>query len=128
MVQVSLARGWDLEVDRGPDWLFVRPLPLGDSRTDLPSLAEQVAALLEQTLVHRLVLDLSTIDRFDAELIDQLCRLHQRIHAAEGLMRVCGLSPVNEQLLRKHDRAGLIAHYCDREAAVMGEDRPRQPR
>jgi anti-anti-sigma regulatory factor len=128
MVLVTVARGWDLEVDRGPDWLFVRPRPIEGSAGDSPTLAEQVWGLLEQTLIHRLVLDLSEIDRLDSKLIDQLLWLQKRIHAHEGIMRVCGLSSQNEQVLRDHPDAGQIAHYRDREAAVMCQDRPRQPR
>ena len=48
MVQVSAVRGWDLEVDRGPDWLFVCPRPLTKDTTDRGLLADQVWALWDQ--------------------------------------------------------------------------------
>ncbi|MGD9722794.1 MAG: hypothetical protein AB7O59_15780 [Pirellulales bacterium] len=127
MVQVSVARGWDLEVDRGPDWLFVRPLAFDRALDDAPSLGEQIWGLLEQTLTHRLVLELGGLS-LDEKLIAQILQLQERVHAHDGIMRVCGLSAENEQLLRSHDVDGQIALYCDREAAVMCQDRPRQPR
>jgi anti-anti-sigma regulatory factor len=128
MVLVTTARGWDFEVDRGPDWLFIVARPIEGHADGSPTLAEQVWGLLEQTLTHRLVIDLSQIDRLDEKLIEQLAWLNHRIHAQDGMMRICGLSPKDEALLREHDVEGHIAHYCDREAAVMGQDRPRQPR
>jgi anti-anti-sigma regulatory factor len=128
MVQVSVARGWDLEIDRGPDWLFVRPRPVGAGAPDAPALGEQVLALLEQAMMHRLVLELDDIEHLDARLIDQLVLLNDRIHAREGIMRICGLSAANQRLLRERHLEGQIAHYCDREAAVMCQDRPKRPR
>jgi anti-anti-sigma regulatory factor len=128
MVQVSGARGWDLEVERGPDWLFVRPIWVGSDTGNKPSLAPHVWSLLEQTLMHRLVLDLSNVDRFDTGLFEQLVWLQKQIHDREGIMRICGLSSGDQELLRKLCADGQIAHYCDREAAVMGYDHPRHPR
>lgn len=128
MVQAYAVPGWHLEVDRGPDWLFVRPRPLDSTGTSKHELGEQVWALLEQTLVHRLVLEMADIDRLDAKLIKQLLWLREQVCARNGIMRICGLSPQNEALLRKYDLQCQIAHYCDRESAVMGQDSPRRPR
>ena len=128
MVQVSAARGWEFEVDRGPDWLIVRPRRLDRASKDSPSLAEQVWALLERSLTRRLVLELGDVDPLDETLVGELLQLHQRIVVSEGTMRVCGLSPQNERLLHKHSPAVHITNHCDREAAVKGEIRPRHPR
>ncbi len=128
MVHVSSAHGWDLAVDRGPDWLFVRPIRLGAAGDEQSSLAHEVWCLLEQTLMHRLVLELDDIPSLDVELVEQLLWLQQRIHGHEGIMRICGLAPANRQLLHKLDTEGQLAVYCDREAAVMCNDRPRLPR
>ncbi|MEX2114823.1 MAG: hypothetical protein WD845_16640 [Pirellulales bacterium] len=128
MVQAYAVPGWHLEVDRGPDWLFVRPRPLDADAKDACELGEQLWALLEQTLTHRLVLELADLDRLDAKLVKQLLWLRERITACDGIMRICGLTPANEAFLRSYDLAGHIAHYCDRESAVMGHDSPRRPR
>jgi anti-anti-sigma regulatory factor len=128
MVQAYAVPGWHLEVDRGPDWLFVRPRPLDPADKASYELGEQIWALLEQTFVHRLVLEMADVERLDAKLIKQLLWLREQIHACEGIMRICGLSPQNEALLRKFDLEGQIAHYCNRESAVMGQDAPRRPR
>jgi hypothetical protein len=128
MAQVVAARGWDFEVDRGPDWLFVRPRQLTGASKESSTLSEQVWGLLEQTLAHRLVLDMTQAGSMNAALVEQLHWLNERVHGHEGIMRVCGLSPADQAFLRKHDPEGQIATYCDCEAAVMGQDRPRLPR
>src|SRR5262245_34919438 len=98
MTQVTLARGWDLEVERGPDWLFVRPQCSG-SAADAPPLADEVWALLEKSLTHRLVLELDDIDLLTSHLIGQLMWLRKRIHSHDGIMRLCGLSAYNAAVL-----------------------------
>jgi hypothetical protein len=90
-------------------------------------LADQVWSVLEQTLMHRLVLELADVS-VDEALVEQLHELQRRVHSHEGIMRVCCLSSENERKLRKYDVAGQLACYCNREAAVMGHARPRLPR
>ena len=128
MVQVSLAHGWDLGVERGPDWLFVQPRCSGEVAGGERELAEQVWLLLEQNRTYRLVLELDAIDCLLPELIDQLASLQKRIHAHDGTLRICGLSEENARLLHDSERSSLLPQFCNRESAVMGRARPRQPR
>ena len=129
MVQVTSARGWDLEVEIGPNWLFVRPRPLEEIEpSGRAMLAEQVLALLDQTLIDRLVLELGEIDHLDGDLIEQLYWLQSRIHERDGILRICGLTGDNALRLRDHEFGAHLPHYRDREAAILGEDRPKQPR
>jgi anti-anti-sigma regulatory factor len=127
MVQAYAVPGWHFEVDRGPDWLFVRPRPLGADASSA-ELGEQLWSLLEQSLTHRLVLELADVDRLDAKLVKQLLWLREQIQGHDGILRLCGLSAQNEAFLRTYDHSGSIAHYGDRESAVMGQDSPRRPR
>ena len=128
MVQVSLAQGWDLDVERGPDWLFVQPRCSDDGTSGEFELAEHLWSLLEQNLTHRMVLELGAIVCLTPGLIDQLASLQKRIHAHDGTLRICGLSVKNESLLDDSEWSSLLPHFCDREAAVMGQARPRHPR
>jgi anti-anti-sigma factor len=129
MAQASLAHcGWDFEVERGPDWLFVRPRLQSSSAADSRDFAEQVWALLEQHLTHRLVLELGGVELIDSSLVGQLVRLYKRIHSHEGMMRVCELSPTNESVLRACRLDGHFPQYRNREDAVMGNSQPRHPR
>jgi len=61
---VQIAEGWELDVDRGPDWLFVRPRNVGPQATDTPPLAEQIWSLLQQHFTDRLVLELDQVQFF----------------------------------------------------------------
>ena len=128
MVQISLARGWDLDVERGPDWLFVRPRRSSEIAASELSLAEHIWSLLEQNLTHRLVLELDEIECLTSRLIGQLVWLQKRIHSHDGTLRICGLSSDNEALLDESHLSGCLPHFRDREEAVMGQVRPPQPR
>jgi anti-anti-sigma regulatory factor len=128
MVQVPVARRWELDVERGPDWLFVRPRGSEDWTGRESELAEHLWSLLEQNLTHRLVLELDAIDRLTSGLIERLVSLQKRIHAHDGTLRISGLSDTNAILLDDSEWSAVLPHFSDREAAVMGYARPRQPR
>jgi anti-anti-sigma regulatory factor len=53
--------------------------------------------------------------------------LQKRISTHGGVMRVSGLSPSNQQVLRICRLDRQIPHYANREQAVWGQ-RPQQPR
>ncbi len=137
---VHIAHGWELDVERGPDWLFVRPRGLAHgpldpthpemTHTDLmdtPDLADEIWALVEQTFTHRLVLELDQIGHLNSYLIGQLMRLFKRISTRGGLMRICGLSPGNQAVLDQCRLSGRLPSYENRTEAVMAS-RPPQPR
>jgi hypothetical protein len=126
MVHVSIAHGWEFEVERGPDWLFVRPRRPAKASPDSSVFADQVWLILEQHFSHRVVLEMGEVGRLDARLIDQLLELYDRIHAHDGMMRICGLSSGNQELLKKRQLEGRFPRFQDREEAVMG--RPCWPR
>jgi len=123
---VSVSPGWELDVERGPDCLFVRPQNVPADRKaidvdDAPQLAEAVWALLEQNFTHRLVLELDRVELLRSYLIGQLILLQKRICAHDGLMRICGLSGANYESL---EHCGLGSHfpqYATRNEAVMAQ-------
>jgi anti-anti-sigma factor len=129
MAQASLTRHrWHFEVERGPDWLFVRPRRLKTRVRNAPPFAEQVWTLLEQHFSHRLVLEMGDIDELDSDLAGQLVWLYKRIHTHDGILRVCELSPNCAEVLHACSLEDHFAHYGNREEAVMGHAHPRQPR
>lgn len=128
MAQASVVGGgWDFEVERGPDWLFVRPRRVDAAGGENIPFAEQVWSLLEQQFTHRLVLEMGDVAFLDSELIGQLVWLYKRIHTHDGLMRVCELSDHNEETLSSCRLDGRLPSYPTREDAVMGHS-PKQPR
>lgn len=127
MAQAIVGSGWDFEVERGPDWLFVRPRRAGGVMQDASTFAEQIWSMLEQQFTHRLVLEMGAIDYLDSQLIGQLIWLYKRIHTHDGMMRVCELSDGNEEVLHVSRLGGWFPSYRSREDAVMGV-MPRHPR
>lgn len=123
---IETAAGWGLDVDRGPDWIFVRVHPR-DGFDDAPGLAESVWNVLEQNFCYRLVLELDAMEVFYSALIGQLVLLSKRIHSHGGVLRLCGVRPGNREVLRQCRLESALPAYDNRGNAVMGH-RPLQPR
>ena len=120
--------GCELDVERGPDWLLVRVANLDTADPDAPPLGERIWRLLQQHFTYRLVLELDQVRLLTSRLIAQLVQLHRRIEEHSGVMRVCGLSPQNCQVLHTCHLDDRLTPYHDRQSAIMGCQRPRQPR
>lgn len=119
--------GWELKVERGPDWLWVKlehPDPLA---TDNPPFADDVWAVMERHFTRRLVLELDDVNLLDSAVLGQLVMLDKRIRECGGLLRLTGVSPFNQEVLRAHGLDGRFAVYCDLADAVMG-GYPRRPK
>lgn len=116
----TLAAEWNLEVDRGPDGLWVRIVGQACNALDNPPLADSLWSLLERHFVYRLVLDVGELDVCDDCLMEQLTDLYERICQHGGMLRLCGLSQRNRKALAECELKGRIPCYRDREEAVMG--------
>jgi len=125
---LAVAPGCELEVERGPGWLLVRIANLDLAEFDTPPLAERVWSVLQQHFTYRLVLELDQVRLLTSRLIAQLIQLHRRIENRGGVMRLCGLSPHNCQVLQTCRLDDRFMPYQDRQEAVMGCERPCQPR
>jgi len=117
---LAIAPGWKLDVDRGPGWLLVKLKSPDGNASETPPLADEVWSLLARHFVYRLVLELDEIDLLDSHLLGQLVLLDKRVREHDGLMRLCGLSAFNRQVLRTHGLNIRFPTYDDREEAVMG--------
>ncbi len=131
---LALAPGWELEVQRGPDWLLVQVKNSpGKSKKPVsatPPLAKTLWSLLEQHFTYRLVLELDQVDLLDSYLIGQLVKLYNQIREHDGVLRLCGLSAYNRRVLRTCRLDNRFWAYHNREEAVLGSRRSttRQPR
>ena len=123
---IEIAPGWMLQVERGPDWLFVR-LSAPKDAVEAPPLAERVWGMLEHTLTDRVVLEMDEVEILRSYLIGQLVLLHKRLCAHGGVMRLCGLSAQAQESLHAARLDGRFPNFATRGEAVRG-DRPRQPR
>lgn len=116
-----------MDLDRGPDWLFVRLRPPAEGIRGEFDLAEAVWDTLDQAFCYRLVLELDELPRMQSWVIGQLVLLHKRICTHGGMMRLCGVTDANQQVLRTCRLDDRFPLYANRTAAVMGH-RPTQPR
>jgi anti-anti-sigma factor len=123
---LQTAAGWGLDVDRGPDWVFVRVHPR-DGFDDAPGLAQSVWALLEQHFTYRLVLELDEVALLHSPVIGQLVLLSKRVHTRGGLLRLCGVSEPSREVLHLCRLESALPSFDNRGDAVMGH-RPKQPR
>ncbi|MEQ8789685.1 MAG: hypothetical protein RIC55_25545 [Pirellulaceae bacterium] len=125
----EIAPGWNVQMDRGPNWLLMRVQADPGSKPTADEFCQQVWNLMQRHLTTRLVVEFDGAPPLDAEMIDHLGRLHDRIDDANGKLCVCGLSPDDEQSLRgaKVNAQRPISVFRNRTEAVMGY-RPGQPR
>ena len=125
---LAIAPGWELDVERGPGWLLVRVTGPERDATDDPPLADGLWELLERHFTYRVVLELDQVRLLNSHLVGQLVQLHKLIRRRDGVMRLCGLSPHNQRVLRtcRLDERCLVYH--NREEAVMGRCSLRRPK
>jgi len=126
--------GWGLEVERGPGWVFVTLAPPAEevwparteSLAEVPPLAEDLWSILQQHMVDRLILKMDQIAFLSSHLLGQLVLLHKRIHSTGGIIRLCGLSPANEDVLHIAGLHSRFPHYeCLDDAIRGGPGKPR---
>lgn len=119
--------GWLLEVERGPDWLFIKPRPTGDLDRVPFDLCEALWEQLETHFTYRLVLELDDVPELPSRLIGQLIMLHNRIDRHGGVLRLCGLNSGCQASLELCALGGRLRNFTTRADAVLGP-RPTQPR
>jgi anti-sigma B factor antagonist len=110
----------DWQIERGPEWLFVR---LGSNDLKEYSgfqLAGRLWELLEKHLTYRLVLEFDDISILDSEKISQMVLLSKRILEHDGMLRLSGISQQNRAVMEACNIEDLFAMYEDRHGAVMG--------
>ena len=121
------APGCEFDVERGPDWLMVRVRNIDLAEPASPSLAERLWCLLQQHFTYRMVLELDEVRLLNSPLIGQLIQLYRRIKEHDGVLRLCGLSASNRQVLHACRLDDRLLPYQDRQEALMG-CHPMQPR
>jgi anti-anti-sigma factor len=124
---VDMTPGWTLEMERGPDWLFIRPVPQLDALSAEADLAEAIWERMEQQFVNRIVVEMDAVPLLRSWLIGQLVLLHKRVVSRGGLVRLAGMSDDNQRVLKMVHLDDRFPQYADRGAAVMGY-RPVKPR
>jgi anti-anti-sigma factor len=124
---LPLANGWQMEVDRGPGWVFVRLEGDEGNGWQGGGLAAALWNVMQQHLTNRLILEMDHVAMLRSSLLGELVMLHKRIHNNGGLLRLSGLSDSNRKVLQCSRLEDVLPVFACREAAVMGY-RPHQPR
>ena len=124
----TIASGWKLDVERGPDWLLVKVKDLNSQASGRVTLADNLWEMLQRHFTYRLVLEMDQVSVLDSHLIGQLMRLYKRIRRHSGVMRLCGLSPYNLHVLETCRLNDRLVTFHNREEAVMGRCHSPQPK
>ena len=118
---LTISPGWDLEVQRGPDWLFVKLGNRPPADAEIPSLADEIWSILDRHFVYRLVLQLDGVRTLNRDLLRELVVLYRRIRQHGGMMRLCGLSAQHHKMLEDSGLIRRFPAYQDLQEAVMGD-------
>jgi anti-anti-sigma factor len=113
---------WVVDVDRGPDWLFLRLHPGKDDAGDV---AERLWSLADRHFIYRLVVEMEDVDMLPSQLMGQLVMLHKRVLQRDGALRLCGLSERCIEALHFCRLDQALPCYATREDAVLGRRRQR---
>lgn len=124
---LGLSSGWVLQVERGPDWLFVRPTTPPDNEYDGDSLAESVWSVVKQHFTYRVVIECDLLDGLTSGVVAQFVGLRRRLEKHGGTLRLCGLSDPSQDVLRTCQLDDLFPQFASRSQAVLAH-RPTQPR
>lgn len=115
----ELAPRWKADLERGPDCLIIRLRLCESGAIEDRRLASELWSLLEQHLVNRLILELDDVGELRRATLDQLVALSNQICQRDGMLRICGLSERNREMLQASRECERMPHYVSREAAIM---------
>ncbi len=127
-MRVVLAPGWKTELDRGPDWLFVKLYGPDSNHADATGLAETLGMLLRQEFKRRMVLELEGLLDMPQDLVNEVRLLHEALEGEGGVLRLSGVSAEHQQTLEEDNSDYRFVPFRDREEAVLGFYRPGKPR
>ena len=126
-MSLEMAAGWQIEVERGPEWLYVRLFPDKDATHDPVPLADTLWKVMESEFTYRLVVEMDNISLLYSHILGELVLLSRRVAEHGGLLRISGLSQSNLNVLKCTRLETYLACYDSRADAVMGHI-PAQPR
>ena len=112
--------GLELNVDRGPNWLFVKLKAKEDAHREVPRIADKLWSISSRHFIYRLVLELEDLDKMPSGMMGQLVMLQERLSQCGGALRICGLSPECEEEMHNCQLDSALPNHASREQAVMG--------
>jgi anti-anti-sigma factor len=119
-VAIHNVDGLELNVDRGPNWLFVKLRSKDEAVPAVPQIADKLWSISSRHFIYRLVLELEDLEEMPSGMMGQLVLLQSRLAQCGGALRICGLSPECEETLHSCQLDSALPNHASREAAVMG--------
>jgi hypothetical protein len=119
-VAVHVVDGLELNVDRGPNWLFVKLRARNKKLAQVPQIADKLWSISSRHFIYRLVLELDELDELHSGLMSQLVLLQERLAQCGGALRLCGLSAECEESLHSYQLDTAMPNHATRTDAVMG--------
>ena len=84
----------------------------------LDDLREEIGQVVgDQRGIH-LLLDLGNVEFLASAMLDTLCQLYRRIHAAGGQLRLCGMRPSIAEVFRTTNLERLFPIHADVDEAM----------
>ena len=114
----EVCEDWGVDVDRGPDWLFVRLRPGTQEPRDM---ADTLWKLADRHFVYRMVLEMDQLDVLPSRLMGQLVTLQKRVLQRQGALRLCGLNDQCAEALHFCRLDQALPNFDSREDAVLGQ-------
>jgi hypothetical protein len=119
-VAVHVVDGLEMNVDRGPNWLFVKlRSDKKAARATTPKIADKLWSISSRHFIYRLVVEMDEVERLPKSWVDELTDLQQRLAECGGALRLCGMSPECEETMTSQSERTLTNH-ATRTEAVMG--------
>lgn len=115
----TVRTGWDFEVRRGEGWLVIECIP-PDRRANQTPFAREVCELVDRCLADRVVLELARLEGLSAFSINELLAVQRFVDGNGGLLRLCGLTDTDRELLNRLGLSTILPAFHGLEEAVMG--------
>ena len=122
---IQFKSGFTLDVNRGPNWLFLRLEPGVNQESS--ELAKDLWSVVSKHFTYRVVLEFDeSFDALSPELVKQLDQFRQQLEEHDGALRVCGLSTkcaerLSKQYTESRTKSRLSTHSSVA-GAVFGEE------
>ncbi|MEI8316708.1 MAG: STAS domain-containing protein [Planctomycetia bacterium] len=84
----------------------------------LDDLREEIGQVVGAPRGIHLLLDLSNVEFLASAMLDTLCQLYRRIHAAGGQLRLCGMRPSIAEVFRTTNLERLFPIHADVDEAM----------
>lgn len=124
-MQMEKSGQWQTNVERGPGWLFVRLRQEPGVDFAAESISKSLWRLMQNHMTRRMVIEMEDVPVIQSELLGQLLELNRMIREQGGLMRLCGVSDDNRQVLERTRVGKRFPQYNTREEAVMSGQRQK---